>query len=313
MLSSIALVDSAPNAQANCNDDQARVRRLQTTEVAFVSNDDFTSASLDEPQAASGLVSDVEQLGDLALGQESTGLPAHLSRMCSTPLLSPADESDLFRRMNYCKFRADTLRSRLQHSPQLADEIELYLEKALRIRNYLVQANTRLVVSIARQFADHRNLFDDLLSQGITSMMNAVDKFDYSRGYRFSTYATCAVRRDLYRMVMRRQRDTQRFATGSGEQLEASPDEREPLSPSAEKDWQTMSSAVGEMLGELDDRERYIVAQRFGFEGARKKPSYSRLGEKLGISKERVRQLANRALEKLRDSAVDRRLEALLS
>ena len=310
MISSIVPIasDHGPDGSDRPIDSQ-RLDRLQSTEVAFVSNKLFTSGSLADPLPPSVLASQIEQGDSARLTKDSTGLPAHLSRMCATPLLSPEDERDLFQRMNYCKFRANALRSRLDRSPQLADELEAYLEKGLRTRNYLVQANTRLVMSIAKRFADHRNSFDDLLSQGINSLMNAVEKFDYSRGYRFSTYATCAVRRDLYRMVMCRQRDAQRFATGSGEHLDASPDSREPLSPSAQKEWKVMSSAVGEMLEELDEREKFIVSQRFGFDGAAKKPSYSRLGKKLGISKERVRQLANRAMEKLRESATDRRLE----
>ncbi|MEM6330418.1 MAG: sigma-70 family RNA polymerase sigma factor [Planctomycetota bacterium] len=215
--------------------------------------------------------------------------------------------------MNFCKFHADALRKRLGRSPELAAEVEDYLRRAERLRNHLIQANTRLVMSIARKFADARNAFDDLLSHGIGSLVHAVEKFDFDRGYRFSTYATCAVRRDLYRFVMSRKKDLERYTTGSSDHLQAKPDERAPHNPNAEVEWNRLSGAVESMLDELDDRERFIVTRRYGLDESDKKASYSRLGEKLGISKERVRQLANRAMEKLRVSAGEQQLDALLS
>lgn len=291
-----------------------RVRELLKTEIAFIPNDSFVGKR------------DAEQLSDLAAAVESgdagqgeklaSGLPAHLGRMCATPLLTNEQESELFRRMNFCRYRANALRSRLRiNSPdaEKVAEVEDYLLRADRIRNYLIQANTRLVMSIARRFADARNGFDDLLSQGIASLMHSVEKFDYGRGYRFSTYATCAVRRDLYRMVMSKKKDRQRFATGTAEYLDGCELKEEPSEHLSEASWRQLRVAVGQMMEHLDEREKLIIAARFGLDDSAKKASYSRLGERLGISKERVRQLANRAMEKLRQLAPEYRLEGLLS
>ncbi|MEM6731978.1 MAG: sigma-70 family RNA polymerase sigma factor, partial [Myxococcota bacterium] len=226
--------------------------------------------------------------------------------MCATPLLTQEQEQELFRRMNFCKYKANVLRSRLSRTRPNAEkvaEIEGYIARAERLRNYIIQANTRLVMSIARRFADGRNGFDDLLSQGVASLMHSVEKFDYGRGYRFSTYATCAVRRDLYRLVMGRKKDFQRFTTGTDEYLSGCADEVDRTGEMTEAGWDHLTGSISEMLKRLDDRERFIVTHRFGLDESGQRSSYSRLGERLGISKERVRQLANRALEKLREWA----------
>lgn len=285
-----------------------RLRRLADTSIEFIASDSFGKEA-PEPR---GRVAEVEQSEFAVLQSCVERNSAPLSGLCATPLLTPREESEFFQRMNYCKHRAQSLQTRLKKSPELADELEDYLERAEKLRNHIIQANIRLVMSIARRFADARNTFDDLLSHGITSLLHVVEKFDYERGYRFSTYATCAIRRDLYRLVMKRKKDSQRYATGTGEQLNACHDTREPLNPNAEGEWRQLSAAVTEMLGELDEREKFIVMRRYGLTETKSKASYSRLGQSLGISKERVRQLANRAMDKLRASATDRRLETLL-
>lgn len=292
-----------------------RAARLLGESIEFIPNDSF-KGQRDRLEECSELIRSVE-LGEVESGSAlASGLPAHLGRLCSTPLLSPEEEKELFERMNYCKYRAQALIARLSRTrPALIKvrDAENYLHRAERLRNYLIQANTRLVMSIARKFADARNGFDDLLSQGIASLMHAVEKFDFSRGYRFSTYATCAVRRDLYRLVMKQKKSQQRFATGSGELLDGCPEDEADPDELTESSWRHLSAALVQMLERLDERERFIITYRFGLDESGNRSSYSRLGERLGISKERVRQLANRALDKLREHAPEFRLEALVS
>lgn len=288
---------------------------MLANEIAFIANEDFVGRR-DQTEELSELARRVELGRDGLDHQLMPGLPSHLGRLCATPLLTPEQERELFQRMNFCKYRANALRSRLSRKKPDAlklKEAEDYLLRAERVRNYLIESNTRLVVSIARKFADSKNAFDDLLSQGIGSLMHAVEKFDYSRGYRFSTYATCAVRRDLYRLVMGRKKDLQRFSTGTGEFLIGCADEERDPEEITEAGWNHLSSSLQTMLQQLDDRERFIVTYRFGLDESGNKSSYSLLGKRLGISKERVRQLANRALDKLREWAPEHRLESLVS
>ncbi len=290
------------------------VEELFQTTIDFIPNDSFIG-SRDNAADLSPLAVTIEN-GDLTDAAPSAGLPAHLGRMSATRLLTPDEERELFRRMNYCKYRAQALRSRLSRtapSAQRVAEIKDCLLRATRLRNHLIQANTRLVMSIARRFGNSQNSFDDLLSHGLVSLMHAIEKFDYDRGYRFSTYATCAVRRDLCRLVMTQRRDSQRFATGADlfiGDVGTEPTESQELS---EAEWRGLRTSLARMIDRLDERERYIVTHRFGLSDDAKRASYNRLGKRMGISKERVRQLANRAMEKLREWAPDYRLEALLS
>lgn len=292
----------------------ARACYLFDQSIDYISNETFVGRRATD-ERLSPFAERVETRAEAAEAPGSHGLPAHLARMCATPLLTPEQEQELFRRMNFCKHRAASIRARLSRTnPNLEKlaEAEDFLRRAERLRNYLIQANTRLVMSIARKFADGRNAFDDLLSQGLASLMHSVEKFDYARGYRFSTYATCAVRRDLYRMVMTRKRDSQRFSTGADEALSDTPDAAHDPDEMTVAGWNHLSRSLQEMLQHLDERERFIVTHRFGLDESGTHTSYSRLGERLGISKERVRQLANRALEKLREVVPEYRLEGLV-
>ncbi len=294
-----------------------RAVKIHERKLSFIPSEQF-SAKCKFRECEIDKVREIEQgLLDAPAIRTAGGLPAHLARMCATPLLTPDEESAIFERMNYCKFRAEAIRVKLRPSrPSVSaiDEYDDMIERGERLRNYLLQANTRLVMSIARKFADTRNPFDDLLSQGIASLMHSVEKFDFGRGYRFSTYATCAVRRELYRMVMNRKKQSRRFSTGASELLDGyTESEEEQQSPQARLDnYKQLSVAVGEMMEDLDEREQMILAARFGLDESRKKASYSHLGSRLGISKERVRQLANRALDKLRDLVPEHQLERFL-
>jgi RNA polymerase primary sigma factor len=291
------------------------IKTLLGLELSLVTNKAFQSRRDMYAAGLPPLLTKIEEQSSSAQPASVT-LPPHLARMCATPLLTPEEEQQLFCRMNYLKYRAQKLRSQLSEETSTAAEVAEVrdlIARAERIRNYLIEANTRLVMSIARKFADDRNSFDDLLSQGLASLMHAVEKFDFDRGYRFSTYATCAVRRDLYRMVMGSKKNRQRFTTGTGELLDGCP-QQEPDEPRiGEENLRLLESSVQQMLGQLDERERRIVEARFGMVKTGAKASYSRLGKELGISKERVRQLANRAFAQLRGLAEELRLETLLA
>jgi RNA polymerase primary sigma factor len=216
--------------------------------------------------------------------------------------------------MNYLKDRANALRVTLnvqRPSRKKLDQIDRLLDHATTIRNRIVHANVRLVVSIVKQFSDERNSFDDLLSEGINCLIKAVEKFDFDRGFRFSTYATRAVRREVFRLVQRHHRDRSRFTTGSQEVLSQELT-TETSTDRSESAWKKIDNSIGEMLSSLDEREQFIVQARYGFHDLGEKPTFQRLGEMLGVSKERVRQLEQRALNKLREVADDLRLEPSL-
>lgn len=301
---------SKPRAHSQPVELKQRLETLKRQPISFIASQRFGEDNLAPTQP---LVAQVEAGEEVASTMGGEGLPPHLRRMCSTPLLSPEEEYEFFLRMNYCKYHAASILASInpnRPARKKLEEAEDYLKRAERLRNYLLKANTRLVVSIARKFADTRNSFDDLLSAGLTSLVRAVEKFDGERGFRFSTYATCAVRRDLNRMVNNRRRDSQRFAATPADVLESVAEDEFQHPEQAVARWQTLSKILDDMMERLDDREKQIIRARFGFDDEEGKTSFSSLGKRMGISKERVRQLANRALDKLREHEGMQQLQA---
>lgn len=241
------------------------------------------------------------------------GDAGYMTRLCAEPLLDAKTERELFCLMNYLKFRANSIRSGLSESKpsrSKLDKIEQFIALALQLRNRIVKANVRLVVSLVKRYSTAPNIFEDLMSQGISCLMNTAEKFDFSRGYRFSTYATRAITRDAFQYSQRRHRDSTRFMSGSAplvfEGVEQRPAHRD------EATWLHLDSSISKMMQHLDDRERFIVRMRFGFDQIAGKPTFKEIGKLLGVSKERVRQLESRAISKLRHAADDYQLEEMM-
>jgi len=238
------------------------------------------------------------------------GLPPYLASLYDVPLLSREQEAHLFRKMNYLKYRASRLRDVLDPARAKAadiNEIERLQGEALAIKNQLIRANLRLVVSIAKKHLGTSNNFFELVSDGNMSLIRAVEKFDYSRGNKFSTYASWAIMRNFIRSIPEEKHRRDRFVTGHEEMFEAAADTRtdEHEYESAQKRNQ---EAVKGLLSRLSDRERKIIASRYGLEGAVEQ-TLEQLGHELGVTKERVRQIESRAQEKLRKFALEDRLE----
>ena len=121
-----------------------------------------------------------------------SGLPPYLASLYEIPLLNREQEQHLFRMYNYLKYKAAKLRSQLvpdQPKAMLLDEIELLHERIVEIKNQISRANLRLVVSIAKRHVSPDQNFFELGSDGNVSLMRALEKFDYARGNKFSTYA----------------------------------------------------------------------------------------------------------------------------
>jgi RNA polymerase primary sigma factor len=228
-------------------------------------------------------------------------LPPYLRSLYEVPLLTARKEFDLFRRYNYLKYRADKLRKEidLNHiSVRRVKQIESLLLQANVVKNQIVRANLRLVVSIAKKhLVGPLNLFE-LISDGNISLMRAVEKFDFSRGYRFSTYASWAIMRNFARTVPKEKYQLDRFSTGHEEVLDIAASLRS-YDPE-EGNLNELRESIDVMLERLSPRERTILIDHYGLDETTQAKTFDQLGQQLGISKERVRQIEIQALEKLR-------------
>ena len=288
---------------------QQRIQAVLEQELDFVPNAEFSKRKTHK------LVQ--ERLQELAplqslLVNPDEKLPSHLNRICSTPLLTPEQEADCCLVMNYLKFRFNRLRSKLsRQSPdqELLAEAEEALRQALALRDLIIRANLRLVVAVTRKFVTSQMVFDDLFSDGVVALMNATEKFDYDRGYRFSTYAYYSISRSLFRFIKTQRRN--RWQTDLLEITLEAPEAPEEFVWTQSR-WTQLSSDLEQMLGQLDQREEWIIRQRYAFAGEGKTPTYKVLAESLGICNERVRQLEKRALHKLRSLSEDGRFSDIL-
>ena len=238
---------------------------------------------------------------------------AYLSRLDDSPLLSAAEEAFLFRKFNYLKFKAARLRATLDpKKPKMSamDEIERLWDEAVATKKRLISANLRLVVSVVKRYGAGSLLsFNELVSDGNVSLMKAVEKFDYTTGNRFSTYATWALYRNFARTIPDERKRVERFRPGDVSLLELKQDHRS--SPvQAERAYAEQTSQVERFMRELNERERKIVEMRYGFGSVDSKPQTLRqVGKNMGVTKERVRQIEMRALEKLRRIAEEEKME----
>jgi RNA polymerase sigma factor (sigma-70 family) len=238
--------------------------------------------------------------------------PPELAPLYEVPLLNKEQEQHLFRKMNYLKHKANRNRHLLKlpsgridaarARTQDLDEIEELQRQAKEVKAHLINCNMRLVVSIAKRHAAQTDNFFELLSDGNVSLIRAVEKFDYSRGNKFSTYASWAIMKNFARSIPEEKHRRERYLTGHEELFETAPDTRsdeQECLASAEQ----ASHRVNRLLEYLDPRERQIIRMRAGLDDNSSGMTLEKIGEQLGITKERVRQLNVRAMKKLRSLA----------
>jgi RNA polymerase primary sigma factor len=322
---------------------------------------DAEAAKLDEDD-----YEDEDDAFDLSGVSSDDTVGLYLKEMARVPLLTTEEEVELAKRLE----AGSAARAELARIDNSVDEetrlrLEAIIEDGKAARDHLIKANTRLVVSIAKKYMGRGVHFLDLIQEGNLGLMKAVEKFDYTRGYRFSTYATWWIRQTITRAIADQGRtirvpvhmsDRIRRLYKTARQLEQengrkpTPEEiaaRMDLEPRKVQwmlkvSWRPMSlerpvgeeedselgsfiedlttptptqsayqnllhEKVEEVLGTLTAREARILRLRFGLQNGR---SYTleEVGQKFGLTRERIRQIEGKALRRLRHPRRSRQL-----
>ncbi|MCU0522114.1 MAG: sigma-70 family RNA polymerase sigma factor [Anaerolineae bacterium] len=326
----------------------------------------FEGDAAEEEETTEGepVVADVDSI----LADDSLSL--YLQEMGRVPLLSREEEVELASLMEQ-GLEAQTqlamaARNPQAHHPELVAALEAQIRHGQEARRHLIEANTRLVVSVAKRYRGYGLQFLDLIQAGNIGLIKAADKFDYHRGNRFSTYATWWIRQAVTRSLTQhgrgiripihmsdflrkvdkvsqsmeqrlgRRPTTEELAEEVNEdpqklrkmlrqsqtpvslnkevgdedtsELEQFIEDDTTPTPDESTEERMLHDQLRQLMTTLEPREAWILRMRFGLHGSREH-TLKELGQKLGISKERVRQIQGQALRKLRHPYHRRQLQ----
>ena len=291
---------------------EAEAKRLLDQPVDYIYNESF-----DDPGKAAEIAGPMPDAEDYEAKRNALKVPKdappELASLYNLPLLSKEQEQHLFRKMNYLKHRVAQMRLKINPTKartQDFKEIEALQEQASAIKDHLISCNMRLVVAIAKRHAAQSDNFFELLSDGNMSLIRAVEKFDYSRGNKFSTYASWAIMKNFARSIPEEKRRRERYVTGSEDAFTATPDMRTDEQEIVSSVEQT-KHRVNRLLEYLEPREQQIVRMRAGLDSYSEGMTLEEIGQQLGITKERVRQLNVRIMTKLRTIAKEQKMDPL--
>ncbi|HVS37655.1 MAG TPA: sigma-70 family RNA polymerase sigma factor [Gemmataceae bacterium] len=300
---------------------EVRARRLLEQPLDYMPSPDFDDRALESVILAPMPDAEVYEAKRRSM-HAPKDVPPELASCYEYPLLSKEQEQHQFRKMNYLKFKASQLRNQMRKEGDEFDvdpsrvriqtlrEIEELQAEANVVKEMLIQANMRLVVNIAKKHSAQAENFFELLSDGNMSLIRAVEKFDYYRGFKFSTYASWAIMKNFARSIPEDKHRRERFITGHEDMFDATQDKRtdehEMLATQ-----ERATHSVNRLLEFLEPREREIIRMRAGMDENGKNVTLEEIGRKFGITKERVRQLNARAMSKLRAIAKEKDFDIL--
>ncbi len=220
-------------------------------------------------------------------------------------LMKGPEEKLMFLRFNYSKCRLQKLQKKLLKDGIDKDLAEDFLEWHRRFehfREYLVRTNLALVLAMAKRTRLGETDFAEIVSEGNMALLRAVDKFNVDRGFKFSTYACRAILKAFSRTAMKSSRHKSRFPVEFEPDLEKS-DWSDRKRDMVEEDCvDELKQIVDRNLAELSDVEQTVIRRRFNWEQQEESPlTLEEVGKIIGVTKERVRQIQNKALIKIRN------------
>ncbi|MFO0808426.1 MAG: sigma-70 family RNA polymerase sigma factor [Gemmataceae bacterium] len=291
------------------------ISEVRAEQLAKQASDYIPHPSFDDPDLEGAILAPMPGLAEFEKARATMrvpkDVPPELSALYEVPLLNKEQEQHLFRQMNFLKHKVANLVAKFRKTDSSIDAsrvriddleaIERLQEQATAVKDLLISCNMRLVVSIAKRHSAQSDNFFELLSDGNMSLMRAVEKFDFGRGNKFSTYASWAIMKNYARSIPDEIHRKERYVTGRDELFDATPDGRSDEAEMLQSAEQA-ASRVNRLLENLSPRDREIVRLRAGLDGSEPK-TLEQIGQQLGITKERVRQLNVRIMKQLRDIA----------
>lgn len=290
---------------------QKRVRKLLATKIDYIPSDEFLPSDAKEKilfDQISIRRTPRKLLTETAkVNQENWD--SFIEAVGKIPMLNREQELQLFRRYNFLKFLASEDMKQINlHSfcGKTAYNAQELLDDANRLKNIIIEANLKLVVRIASKHSG-ANL-GDLVSEGNIALMRAVEKFDYTKGFRFSTYASWVISRAFARYLPAEQ-------AMMGTEL---PEEEFQIAAVEKAGIDDIDNAHRSLMQaieqNLNEREQHVIRYHFGLSGTMVKKEFKTLkqiGEDLKLTKERVRQIELEALSKLRQTLSPEEFELL--
>ncbi|MFM1936757.1 MAG: polymerase sigma factor SigA [Planctomycetota bacterium] len=220
-------------------------------------------------------------------------------------LLTAAQERVIFMQFNYAKYRMRRIQKALRGgTPDAAQARELlrWNDTASRLRDQIAETNLALVLAMAKRVRLGEGDYPDLIGEGNMALMRSVDKFDCARGFKFSTYACRAILKAFSRHGLKLAKHRQRFPVEFDPALEEGNRAESARVENERQDVAEVRAIVEGNTAELSEVERAVVMHRFALDGADhgRQPTLAQVGRLVGLTKERVRQIQNSALAKIR-------------
>ena len=291
------------------------LRQIMAEPMDFIDSEAFY-----EPDAEKRIYQDAPPIEKPDVGwyrplmDDLTPTKQQTTRTAGTVLLTAAEERVLFLQYNYARYRVRALQEEIgmnDPTEEQAREILRWYSIATQYREQIAETNLALVLAMAKRIRMSEVDFADLVSEGNMALLRAVDKFDAGRGYKFSTYACRAILKAFSRQGMKLSKYRQRFPTDFDPKLERSnflETKRSTFEKdAAEERW----LALAEQVEGLSDVEKTVIHHRFGLDKKEESPplTLEQVGQIIGVTKERVRQIQNKALEKIRLALEESRKE----